>query len=74
MPAREPARSDTETFVMAETLIKVDLKQSAFDNEQVLSFALDVADRVLVIENGEIVRDDPRDGVEAAQISKYLSV
>ena len=35
---------------------------------------LDIADRVLVIENGEIVRDDPRDGVDAAQISKYLSV
>ena len=30
-------------------------------SEQVLSFALDVADRVLVIENGEIVRDDARD-------------
>ncbi|MGB9171689.1 MAG: ABC transporter ATP-binding protein, partial [Bradyrhizobium sp.] len=43
-------------------------------SEQVLSFALDIADRVLVIENGEIVCDDPRDGVEAAQISKYLSV
>jgi urea transport system ATP-binding protein len=39
-----------------------------------LSFALDVADRVLVIENGEIVRDDARDNVDAAQISKYLSV
>ena len=43
-------------------------------SEQVLSFALDVADRVLVIENGEIVRDDPRAGVDEAQISKYLSV
>jgi urea transport system ATP-binding protein len=43
-------------------------------SEQVLSFALDIADRVLVIENGEIVRDDPREGVDAAQISKYLSV
>ena len=43
-------------------------------SEQVLSFALDVADRVLVIENGEIVRDDPRDSVDAAQISKFLSV
>ena len=43
-------------------------------SEQVLSFALDVADRVLVIENGEIVRDDPRDSVDAVQISKYLSV
>jgi len=29
---------------------------------------------VLVIENGEIVRDDARDAVDAAQISKYLSV
>jgi urea transport system ATP-binding protein len=43
-------------------------------SEQVLSFALDVADRVLVIENGEIVHDDSRDGIDAAQISKYLSV
>jgi urea transport system ATP-binding protein len=43
-------------------------------SEQVLSFALDVADRVLVIENGEIVRDDPRAGVDEAQIAKYLSV
>ena len=43
-------------------------------SEQVLSFALDIADRVLVIENGEIVRDDPRDNVDAAQVSKYLSV
>jgi urea transport system ATP-binding protein len=43
-------------------------------SEQVLSFALDVADRVLVIENGEIIRDDPRAGVDEAQIAKYLSV
>jgi urea transport system ATP-binding protein len=43
-------------------------------SEQVLSFALDVADRVLVIENGEIVRDDARDNVDEAEIAKYLSV
>ncbi|MCG6206817.1 urea ABC transporter ATP-binding subunit UrtE [Rhodopseudomonas sp. HC1] len=43
-------------------------------SEQVLSFALDVADRVLVIENGEIVRDDPRASVDEAQVAKYLSV
>ena len=42
--------------------------------EQVLSFALDIADRMLVIENGEIVRDDPRDSVDAAQVSQFLSV
>jgi len=29
---------------------------------------------VLVIENGEIVRDEAREGVDAAQISKYLSI
>ncbi len=43
-------------------------------SEQVLSFALDVADRVLVIENGEIVRDDARASVDEAQVAKYLSV
>jgi urea transport system ATP-binding protein len=43
-------------------------------SEQVLSFALDIADRVLVIENGEIVRDDPRASVDAAQVAKFLSV
>ncbi len=43
-------------------------------SEQVLSFALDIADRVLVIENGEIVRDDPRNSVDEAQVAKYLSV
>jgi urea transport system ATP-binding protein len=29
---------------------------------------------IVVSENGEIVRDDAREGVDAAQISKYLSV
>jgi urea transport system ATP-binding protein len=43
-------------------------------SEQVLSFALDIADRVLVIENGEIVRDEPRASVDAAQVAKFLSV
>jgi urea transport system ATP-binding protein len=43
-------------------------------SEQVLSFALDVADRVLVIENGEIVRDDARAGIDEGQIAKYLSI
>ncbi len=43
-------------------------------SEQVLSFALDIADRVLVIENGEIVRDDARAGVDEAEVAKYLSV
>jgi len=61
---------------MARTLkrIRDERGLSIVVSEQVLSFALDIADRVLVIENGEIVRDDPRDGIDAVQISKYLSV
>jgi len=43
-------------------------------SEQVLSFALDVADRVLVLENGQIVHEDPRENVDAEKISRYLSV
>ena len=61
---------------MARTLKRIrDTKGlSIIVSEQVLSFALDVADRVLVIENGEIVRDELREGIDAAQIAKYLSV
>jgi urea transport system ATP-binding protein len=43
-------------------------------SEQVLSFALEIADRVLVLENGEIVREDRRAEVDEAEIAKYLSV
>ena len=43
-------------------------------SEQVLSFALDVADRVMVIENGEIVHDASRDGIDEARIARFLSV
>ncbi|MGQ4274534.1 urea ABC transporter ATP-binding subunit UrtE [Terrihabitans sp. B22-R8] len=43
-------------------------------SEQVLSFALDIADRVLVIENGEIVRDDTRADVDEKKVASYLSV
>ena len=61
---------------MARTLkrIRDERGLSIVVSEQVLSFALDIADRVLVIENGEIVRDEAREGIDAAQISKYLSV
>ena len=43
-------------------------------SEQVLSFALDIADRVMVIESGRFVHDDPRDQVDEARINKYLAV
>ncbi|MBB4018961.1 urea transport system ATP-binding protein [Chelatococcus caeni] len=47
---------------------------SIFVSEQVLSFALDIADRVLVIENGEIVHEDARAAVDEAKIASFLSV
>jgi urea transport system ATP-binding protein len=61
---------------MGRTLkrIRDDRGLSIVVSEQVLSFALDIADRVLVIENGAIVRDDARAGVDEAEVSKYLSV
>jgi urea transport system ATP-binding protein len=43
-------------------------------SEQVLSFALDVADRVLVLENGEFVHEGTRENVDEALIARYLSV
>ncbi|KFI25771.1 urea ABC transporter ATP-binding subunit UrtE [Paenirhodobacter enshiensis] len=43
-------------------------------SEQVLSFALDVADRVMVIENGEFVHDAPRSGIDAARVERFLAV
>ncbi|RYY05353.1 MAG: ABC transporter ATP-binding protein, partial [Alphaproteobacteria bacterium] len=43
-------------------------------SEQVLSFALDVADRVLVIENGNIVHEAMRADIDEAQVARFLSV
>lgn len=43
-------------------------------SEQVLSFALDVADRILVMEKGVIVREELRASVNEAQVAAYLSV
>ena len=61
---------------MARTLRKIRDQRglSIVVSEQVLSFALDVADRVLVIENGQIVHESPRDGIDEARVSKFLSV
>jgi urea transport system ATP-binding protein len=42
--------------------------------EQVLSFILDVADRILVIEDGRIVHSYTRDRVDEATIAQFLAV
>jgi urea transport system ATP-binding protein len=43
-------------------------------SEQLLSFTLEIADRVLVMDRGRIVHEDARGSVDEAKISKYLSV
>lgn len=43
-------------------------------SEQVLSFTLEIADRILVMEKGQFVHEDLRGNVDAAKISSYLSV
>lgn len=61
---------------MARTLRRIrDLRGlSIVVSEQVLSFALAIADRVLVLENGEIVHEDTREAVDETKITKLLSV
>jgi len=43
-------------------------------SEQVLSFTLEIADRLLVIERGTFVHEDLRENVDAKKITAYLSV
>ncbi|KLU26584.1 urea ABC transporter ATP-binding protein [Caballeronia mineralivorans PML1(12)] len=43
-------------------------------SEQVLSFAMDVADRLFVIEGGRLVHESPRDATDTARIRQFLSV
>jgi urea transport system ATP-binding protein len=42
--------------------------------EQVLSFVLDVADRILVMENGRIVSSNRRSNVNEVEIARFLAV
>jgi urea transport system ATP-binding protein len=42
--------------------------------EQVLSFVLEIADRILVMEGGRIVHTDSRDHVDEAAIAGFLAV
>ena len=61
---------------MARTLNEIKEKHqlTIIVSEQVLSFALAIADRIIVIESGQFVRDEPREEVDEATVSKYLSV
>jgi len=43
-------------------------------SEQVLSFALDVADRLFVIEGGKLVHESTREDTDTDSIRRFLSV
>jgi urea transport system ATP-binding protein len=43
-------------------------------SEQVLSFVMDTADRILVIEKGDIVHQEAREGADQEKIASYLAV
>jgi urea transport system ATP-binding protein len=47
---------------------------SIIASEQVLSFALDIADRVLVMEGGNIVHEDTRADIDEEKVARYLAV
>jgi len=47
---------------------------SIIASEQVLSFALDIADRVLVLEGGAVVHEDARADVDHEKVASYLAV
>lgn len=61
---------------MARTLKKIrDTRGiSILVSEQVLSFALDIADRILVIEKGRIVAEEDGKDCDEQRIAAYLSV
>jgi urea transport system ATP-binding protein len=63
---KDIARALNEIRKMREITIVV--------SEQVLSFAMDVADRLFVIEGGRLVHESTRAGTDTARIKQFLSV
>lgn len=61
---------------MARTLkrIRDERGLSIVVSEQVLSFVMDIADRILVIEKGDIVHEEAGEGADQDKIAGYLSV
>jgi urea transport system ATP-binding protein len=56
------------------TRLKAERGFAMLVSEQVLSFALDVADRFLIMERGEFVHEAPRRDVDAARIQAFLTI
>ena len=54
--------------------LKVDLGFSLLLTEQALSFAMEVADRFLIMERGEFVHEENRTDVDEVKIRSYLTI
>jgi urea transport system ATP-binding protein len=54
--------------------LKVDLGFSLLLTEQALSFAMEVADRFLIMERGEFVHEENRTDVDESEIRAYLTI
>ncbi len=54
--------------------IRDERQLSILVSEQVLSFAMDIADRILVLENGRIVHEAKREDIDEQQVAAYLAV
>ncbi|HZR46595.1 MAG TPA: urea ABC transporter ATP-binding subunit UrtE [Candidatus Manganitrophaceae bacterium] len=63
---KEIARTLNEIRKMREITIIV--------SEQVLSFTMEIADRLIVIESGAFIHEDQREQVDSEKIRQYLSV
>jgi len=61
---------------LAEILrrIRAEWRLAVLVSEQVLSFALAVADRILVIDRGRIIQESPRGEIDSATLGRLLSV
>lgn len=54
--------------------LKKELNLAILVSEQVLSFALEVADRLMVIDRGRIVREAHKDSLNIEEVRSYLTV
>ncbi|MEW5889562.1 MAG: urea ABC transporter ATP-binding subunit UrtE [Pseudomonadota bacterium] len=54
--------------------LKKELNLAILVSEQVLSFALEVADRLMVIDRGRIVREAHKDSLNIDEVRSYLTV
>jgi len=54
--------------------LKAERKFSLVVSEQVLSFAMEIADRFLIMEKGEFVHEESRASADTARIHAYLTV